>query len=187
MDAQGQLWARGEGIMCGYFADPQATQTRIQDGWLATGDLVERDELGHYRLRGRLSEVIVLSTGFKVSPELIESRLANLPCIDRVLVVGEDQPYLVALIWPDWSTLPSTLFCDDAREPNSLNFDSFHESIADSIRQDLADLPTFMHPRKIIVMSDIIRPGSELITPKGSLRRKLTIAQFQMEIDEAYS
>ena len=185
VDAQGQLWVRGDGIMCGYYGDPQATQTRIQGGWLATGDLVEKDELGHYRIRGRISEVIVLSTGFKVSPELIEGRLANTACIERVLVVGDDQPYIVAIIWPAWSNLPSSHFCDDSRDRRSLNLGMFQELLAASVRHSLADLPTFMHPRKFIVESGCI--GSDYVTAKGNLRRKLAISRFQAQIEEAYT
>lgn len=184
VDAEGQLWVRGEGIMGGYYQDPLATQARIQDGWLATGDLVERDDHGSYRVLGRVSQVIVLSTGFKVSPELIEGRLANIASIEHVLIVGQDQAYVVALIWPAWSALPSNLFHDNARHPNSLDRAAFQATLAESVRRDLADLPAFMHPQKFILMLDSI--GAELLTPKGSLRRKMVIAKLQMRIGAAY-
>jgi len=185
VDALGQLWVRGDGIMLGYYGDQAATQARIEDGWLATGDLVERDEFGHYRLKGRISEFVVLSTGRKVTPELIEGRLENIGCIDRALIAGEDRPHIVALIWPAWSNLPSSLFADDSRDYHSLDLGAFHRLLADLIHHALADLPYYVHPRKFIVVCESM--DSSLVTPKGSLRRKLAISRYRSQIDNAYS
>ena len=184
VDASGQLWVRGEGVMLGYYGNSTATQERIQDGWLATGDLVERDELGHYRIVGRLSELIVLSTGHKVSPEPIEKCLERCGYIERALVVGENRPFLVALIWPAWSDLPDSLFVQESRDHRTLNLVTFHEVLVHWIRQALADLPEYARPRKFVVISD--SPDSSLITPKGSLRRNQTSSWFRTQIDEAY-
>ncbi len=185
VDPGGQLWVRGDGVMLGYYSDPAATQTRIQDGWLATGDLVERDELGHYRLRGRISEFIVLSTGHKVSPELIETRLESLKWVDRVLLAGENRPYVVALIWPAWSDLSPAFFVGDSPDRDSLNLAVFHEQLANQIPYTSSDMPEYGYPRKFIVVADSIDPS--LVTPKGSLRRKMVISRYCSQIDAAYS
>ncbi len=185
VDTIGQLWVRGDGVMLGYYNDLAATQARIEDGWLATGDLVERDEIGHYRLMGRISEFIVLSTGHKVSPELIESRLENLECIDRALLAGENRPYVVALIWPAWSSLSLNLFTNDCRDTSDLNHQAFSKHLADSVLHILPDLPQYMRPRNFIFVLGSIDP--ELLTPKGSLRRKLVLTHYRAQIDEAYS
>jgi long-chain acyl-CoA synthetase len=187
VDTDKQLWVRGDNVMCGYYRDREATQARIQDGWLATGDLVEQDHLGHYRVIGRMSEVIALSTGFKVSPELIEARLSNIPCIERVLIVGQDKPYTVAMIWPAWSTLPANLFADVSQSRDSMDLRAFYKDLADFVGQRLADLPIFMHPQKFILVTDSLSSDSELVNPKGNLRRNLTITRLQTQIDKAYS
>jgi long-chain acyl-CoA synthetase len=187
VDADKQLWVRGNNVMCGYYRDSAATQARIQDGWLATGDLVEQDHLGHFRLLGRMSGVIVLSTGFKVSPELIESRLANIPCIERVLIVGQDKPYTAAMIWPAWSTLPAKLFTDVVQGRDSLELLAFYKDLGDFVGQQLSDLPVFMHPKKLILLSDSLNSDSEFVNPKGNLRRNVAITRLQSQIDKAYS
>ncbi|MDX1929640.1 MAG: AMP-binding protein [Pirellulaceae bacterium] len=185
VDAVGQLWVRGEGVMLGYHRNPTATQTRIQDGWLATGDLVDLDELGHYRVTGRLSEVMVLSTGLKVSPESIEGRMEAVEGIERAVLVGESRPYLVALIWPAWRDLPNHLFVDGTRDPASLNLARFHAQLTDWVRGVLSDLPAYALPRKFIVVWNEV--DSNLFTAKGSLRRQAVIVHFQAQIDEAYA
>lgn len=184
VDAAEQLWVRGDGVMLGYYGDPVATQSRIQDGWLATGDLVECDEYGHYRLKGRISEFMVLSTGHKVSPELIEGRLQEIPWIDRALLAGENAPYVVALIWPAWQALPANVFADDSRDPSSLDELVLQQMLADSVCGVLAEQQDYLRPRKFIVISDPI--DSSLLTPKGSLRRKVAISRFRKQIEHAY-
>jgi long-chain acyl-CoA synthetase len=185
MDALGQLWVRGDGVMLGYYCDPVATRERIQAGWLATGDLVELDDLGHYRVTGRLSEVMVLSTGLKVSPESIEVRLEEAEVIERALLVGESRPYLVALIWPAWKYLPSHLFADDTRDPASLHLADFHTQLTDWVRGALADLPLYALPRKFIIVLDEV--DSSFVTAKGSLRRHAASFRFRAQIDEAFA
>lgn len=184
VDDGGQLWVRGDGVMLEYFADPIATQARIQDGWLGTGDLVERDEVGHYRIVGRLSEFIALSTGHKVLPKLIEERLEKISWIDRALLAGEDRPFVVVLIWPAWSKLPSSLFSFNSRERDSLDREAFERLLEGPFSHALADLPDYMRPRKIILVSDPMDPN--LLTPKGNMRRKIALSRFQTLIDGAY-
>jgi long-chain acyl-CoA synthetase len=185
VDELGQLWVRGEGVMLGYFDDATATQNRIQEGWLATGDLVDQDELGHYRLKGRLSEFIALSTGHKVSPELIEARLEHFACFERVLLAGENRPYLVALVWPAWSQLPTSLFGHESCDRDTLDFLGFYNLMAEWVRRVLAGLPEYAQPQKFIIRLESL--DSSLLTPKGSLRRRLALSQFQAQIDQAYT
>lgn len=101
IEASGELWVRGPWIMQGYWRDPEATRACLDDaGWLRTGDKVSRLQTERVYLIGRLKELLVTSTGEKVSPAEIERRLAGLPLVDQVMVVGEARPYLTALIVP---------------------------------------------------------------------------------------
>src|SRR5205814_6431528 len=69
-----------------------------QDGWLLTGDLGEIDEEGFLKIIGRKKELIVTSTGKKVSPALLENMLKEHHLISQAMVYGEGRSYLVALI-----------------------------------------------------------------------------------------
>src|SRR5262249_30993148 len=97
--ADGKLLTRGPHVMLGYWYDEAATAEAIDaDGWLLTGDLAEIDVDGFVTIRGRKKELIVLSTGKKVSPTRIESLLTASPLIDQATVFGDGQCGLVALI-----------------------------------------------------------------------------------------
>ena len=80
----------------------------IRDGWLHTGDLGELDADGFLSIRGRKKELIVLSTGKKVSPTRVEALLTASPLIEQAAVFGDGQCGLVALIVPAARGLATT-------------------------------------------------------------------------------
>jgi long-chain acyl-CoA synthetase len=98
--ADGELLTRGPHVMLGYWQDENATAEVIQNGWLHTGDLAELDSDRFLTIRGRKKELIVLSTGKKVSPTRVESLLTASPFIYQAAVFGDGQCGLVALIVP---------------------------------------------------------------------------------------
>ncbi len=186
VDSERQLWVRGPNVMQGYFGDAQATRERIRDGWLATGDLVEQDTDGHYRITGRISEVIVLSNGFKVSPELIETRLSVTKWIHQVMIVGQDRPYLTAVLWPAWEVLPADCFTESSQQRSSFNRAAFLAKLKSGFNDALRDLPKFMHPRRFIVQIETLEGDSELVNAKGGLRRGAVSEKLAQEIAALY-
>jgi fatty-acyl-CoA synthase len=86
--AQGELWARGHGVMLGYYNMAQATDRTItQDGWLKTGDLATRTADGFYRITGRMKDMIIRG-GENIYPREIEEFLLTHPDIIEVQVAG---------------------------------------------------------------------------------------------------
>jgi fatty-acyl-CoA synthase len=84
---EGELVVRGPNVFAGYWNDPAATAAVFADGWLLTGDVAARDEEGHYRIAGRLKE-LVISGGENVYPAEIESVLHEHPAVAEAAVVG---------------------------------------------------------------------------------------------------
>lgn len=86
----GELYLKSNGLMTGYYDDPEATDEVLKDGWYATGDLCRVDEDGYYYLTGRKKNLILMSNGENVSPEEIENKLGRCQAISEVMVIGED-------------------------------------------------------------------------------------------------
>ena len=84
----GEILVRGPNVMKGYYRDPEATRTVLQDGWLHTGDQGYLDKAGFLHINGRLKSVIVTSNGKNVHPEEIEELLGKSPYILESLVWG---------------------------------------------------------------------------------------------------
>lgn len=83
----GELCVRGPQVMLGYWADPEATDQAIRDGWLHTGDLATHGEDGFYRIVGRQKDLIITS-GFNVYPAEVEEVLCRAPGVRAAAVVG---------------------------------------------------------------------------------------------------
>jgi fatty-acyl-CoA synthase len=84
---EGELLVRGPNVFPGYWRNDEATAETIVDGWLHTGDVVERDDEGYYRIRGRLKDMVI-SGGENVYPAEIESVLHEHPAVADAAVVG---------------------------------------------------------------------------------------------------
>lgn len=89
--ATGELWVRGPSVSPGYLDDPEATARAFSDGWLRSGDLVERSADGVHRVVDRLKEIFV-SGGENVAPAEVERVLQAHPAVSAAAVVGVPDP-----------------------------------------------------------------------------------------------
>lgn len=109
--------------MKGYWNRPEDTaRTFTEDGWLKTGDIGEYNETGLLRIRGRIKEIIVTSTGEKIPPVDLELAIETDPIFAQTYVVGDDRPFisLVTVLNPDeWKKLAATLNLNP-EDPESL-------------------------------------------------------------------
>ena len=98
----GEVLCRGAIVFKGYLNDPERTRDALdEDGWLHTGDIGEFDEDGFLRIVDRKKELIITAGGKNVSPANIEAALKTIPLVGQAIVIGEAQPYLVALVTLD--------------------------------------------------------------------------------------
>jgi long-chain acyl-CoA synthetase len=103
---KGEIVIKGENVMAGYWKNPEATASAVQDGWLFTGDLGAMDKDGFLYVFGRFKSLLIASDGEKYSPEGIEESMVTLsPYIDQVMLYNNQSPYTVALIVPNKDAL----------------------------------------------------------------------------------
>jgi long-chain acyl-CoA synthetase len=97
----GEVWVRGPQVMAGYFVEQAGGETAqpCRDGWLLTGDLGHLSPEGSLILDGRKKELIKTSYGKYVQPAKVESLLREIPGVSEAMLVGEERPYCVALLW----------------------------------------------------------------------------------------
>jgi long-chain acyl-CoA synthetase len=97
----GELLVRGGVVFGGYWRNEQATGDAFTDGWFKTGDLGALDEDGFLKITGRKKEIIVTAGGKNVAPAVLEDQLRAHPLISQALVVGDNKPFIGALITID--------------------------------------------------------------------------------------
>ncbi|MBC7270244.1 MAG: long-chain fatty acid--CoA ligase [Streptomyces sp.] len=96
-----EIWLRGPNVFQGYLNNPKATDETLHDGWLATGDLGFLDEDGYLTITGRKKEILVTSGGKSVSPGPLEERVRDHPLVSQCVLVGNDRPFVAALVTLD--------------------------------------------------------------------------------------
>jgi long-chain acyl-CoA synthetase len=105
LSSEGEIQVRGPTVIQAYGLSSTEKDTEIPEnkdqfveGWFLTGDLGEWDENGNLVIIGRKKDIIITSAGKNIAPQKIESIFSLDPLIDQVIVFGNNQPYLVALI-----------------------------------------------------------------------------------------
>ncbi|MEV8593263.1 AMP-binding protein [Streptomyces sp. NPDC052012] len=101
----GEVRIKGGIVFGSYWNNPAATDEVLHDGWFTTGDLGSLDEDGFLTITGRKKDIIVTSGGKNVSPAVLEDRLRSRPPIGQCLVVGDNRPFVAALITLDPETV----------------------------------------------------------------------------------
>lgn len=97
----GEIVLRGHNLMKGYYKKPTATEAAIVNGWFHTGDLGRVDDDGFLSITGRIKEIIVTAGGKNVAPAVLEDQLRAHPLISQAMAVGDNKPFIGALITID--------------------------------------------------------------------------------------
>ncbi|WP_367322962.1 long-chain fatty acid--CoA ligase [Streptomyces sp. HUAS ZL42] len=97
----GEVLIKGGVVFGSYWNNPRATDAVLTDEWFATGDIGSLDEDGYLTITGRKKDILVTSGGKNVSPAVLEDRLRSRPPVGQCLVVGDNRPFVAALITLD--------------------------------------------------------------------------------------
>ncbi|MEA5541339.1 AMP-binding protein [Limnoraphis robusta Tam1] len=172
---KGVVLARGPQIMKGYFENPEATAKAIDpEGWFDTGDLGWLSRQNDLVLTGRAKDTIVLSNGENIEPQPIEDACIRSPYIDQMVLVGQDQKVLGALIVPNFDALEKWANSQNLKLklPNS-------ESVNDNEALDLESPPVQDLFRKELNREVKNRPSYRIDDRIGPFR--LILEPFTME------
>lgn len=190
--ADGELLIRGSMIMARYRGNPEQTTEAIDtDGWLRTGDIGAVDADGYYRIIDRKKDLIISTGGKNMSPANIEGAVRNAcPLVAQVVVIGDDRPYVTALITLDQATT-SSFAARHGLEEESLPVLAAHPVVREMVDAGVAGanakLARVEQIKKYVILSDLWEPGGDLITPTLKLKRKPIAERYASEIDGMYS
>jgi long-chain acyl-CoA synthetase len=187
---QNELLVYGPNIMLGYWKNPQATSEIIDaDGWLHTGDVVDiRDQ--RLFITGRIKEIIVLSTGEKLSPMDMESAAMLDSCFNQVMVYGEAKPYPIALIvlnQHQWQLTASQHGLVESSWLNqSLQDPTVEQVLLEKLSHQLDQFPGYARIRRVIATFDPWTVENTMLTSTLKIRRHVIAKSLQDEIDRVY-
>lgn len=186
----GEIFASGVCVFAGYLNLPDKTAEELVDGWLATGDIGHLDADGYLTITGRKKEILVTASGKNVAPAQLEDQIRADGLISQVIVIGDNQRFVAAIVTLDEETAPSWLkqrqmdtnmsMTDMAQHPAVLEhvqrlIDKANESVsrAESIREF-----------RIADRDFTIEAGQ--MTPSMKIRREAILRDFQPLVDDIY-
>ncbi len=187
-NTRGLVMARGEQVMEGYYLNSEATSKAIDsEGWFNTGDIGWLTTENQIVLTGRAKDTIVLTNGENIEPQPIENACLRSPYIDQIMLVGQDQKSLGALIVPNIEALEAWLLNQSLSITNSdINANLNNQIIRDLFREELnrevRHRPGYRRDDQIIVFELIPEPftiENGLLTQTLKVRRNVVMERYR--------
>jgi long-subunit acyl-CoA synthetase (AMP-forming) len=187
----GEVLLRGPMVMKGYRNMPDKTAEAIDaNGWLHTGDIGELDDEGFLRIVDRKKELIITAGGKNISPANLEAKLKAHPLVGTACVIGDQRPYLTALVVLDPDVAPvwaeqhgmKGASLEELAESEELRAE-IQESV-DALNDEVSKAEGI---KKFTILSEDWVPGGEEVTPTMKLKRKPVARKYGAEIEAMYA
>lgn len=191
IDDDGEVLVKGPHVLASYWNSTEETEKALSDGWFHTGDLGSLDDEGYLSITGRKKEILVTAGGKNVAPTVLEDRVNAHPLVNQCMVVGDQKPFIAALVTLDPEALP--------------HWKSTHGKAADATLADLAadaDLVAEIQQavdeannavsraesiRKFRVLTDDWTVEGGQLTPSLKLKRRVVMTEHEQDVAELYA
>ncbi|MFF5627031.1 long-chain fatty acid--CoA ligase [Microbacterium sp. LWH10-1.2] len=187
----GEIEVRGINVFKEYWNNPQATADAFSEGgWFRTGDIGTFDAEGFLTITGRKKEIIVTAGGKNVAPAALEDPIRANPIIGQVVVVGDQKPFISALITLDPEMLPTWLGNNGLPADMSLAEASTNAAVRAEVQKAVDAANTRVSRaesiRKFTILDSEWTEASGHLTPKLSIKRNVIMSDFADEISAIY-
>ncbi|OXM48009.1 long-chain fatty acid--CoA ligase [Amycolatopsis thailandensis] len=186
----GEILLKGDVVFGGYFNNAEATAEALEDGWFHTGDLGELDRDGFLKITGRKKEIIVTAGGKNVAPSGLEDTIKASPLVSQAMVVGDQRPFIGALITIDEEYFPSWKSqhgkASDASVSDLADDAELRAEIQEAVDQANSAVSQAEAIKKFTILSkDFTEAGGE-ITPSLKLKRNIVNKNYANDIEALY-
>ena len=191
---QGEVLFRSPGVFQGYHKNPEATAQVLDNGWFRSGDAGFVDSAGHLKIIDRVRDVSRLASGTMFAPKYLENKLKFSPYIKEAVCVGQDRPYVTALVnidltavgnWAERRNIAYTSYTDLSQKPE----------VAALIRQEVERVNASLlddaalrdaQIRKFLILHKELDPDDEEITRTRKVRRGYIAQKYAPLIEALY-
>ncbi len=187
----GELLVRGPLVMRGYRSEPERTAETIDpDGWLHTGDIATIDADGYVTIVDRKKELMINSAGKNMSPANIEGAVkAHCPLVGSAVAIGDDRPYVVALLTLDPDAAAAFARAHGIADPaaGALAGDpQVRAAIEQGVQEANSRLSRVEQIKRYEILPTVWEPGGDEITPTLKLKRRPIAAKYAEQIGALY-
>jgi long-chain acyl-CoA synthetase len=189
--AIGELLLKGPNVTEGYWNRPEATEEAFTgDGWFRTGDIVEQSDDGYLIYHERLKQIIVLDTGKNVAPGPIEDGFATGEPADQVMVMGNDQKFISALIVPNFTAVRRWAEANDVQLPADKEAICQNDQVQTWMQNEVnavnKEFEKHERIKEFRLVPEEWTPDNELLTPSMKLKRRNILEHHAMAVDSIY-
>jgi len=186
----GEIWLRGNNILRGYWRNPTATAAAMEGEWFKTGDIGELDEDGFLSITGRKKELLVTAGGKNVAPAPLEDPLRAVPIVGQAVVIGDQRPFVAAIISLDPEMLPIWLANNGADKTMSLAQAAKSPIVLAEIQKAIdrvnKNFSRAESIRKFAIVDQELTEESGHLTPSLKIKREAVMRDFGPVITELY-
>jgi long-chain acyl-CoA synthetase len=188
----GEILLRGGVVMRGYWKNEDATKEAIDsDGWFHTGDLGELDGDGFLTITGRKKEILVTAGGKNVAPAGLEDRLRSHRLVSQCIVVGDQRPFIAALVTIDEEALPQWLESKGKPAGQSLDDVRADPELFAEIEAAVKDANKAVSQaeaiKKFAILGTDFTEDNGMLTPSLKLKRSVVMKEFDQEVEALYT
>lgn len=187
----GEVFVKSTGMFIGYYKNDKATEETKKDGWLCTGDAgYIKPENNHLVVIDRMSDLAVTSVGNRFSPMFVENKLKFSPFIAEAVILGNERPYLAAMVcirygilskWAEQRGISFTNYTNLSAQPQ------VYDMIQAEIEQVNASLPKWQQVRKFLLLYKELDPDDGELTRTRKIRRTVVQDKYSDIIDAIYN
>ncbi|WP_100811099.1 MULTISPECIES: long-chain fatty acid--CoA ligase [unclassified Microbacterium] len=186
----GEVEVRGIDVFKEYWRNPEATAAAFDGDWFKTGDLGSFDSEGFLTITGRKKEIIVTAGGKNVAPAALEDPIRANPIVGQVVVVGDQKPFIAALVTLDSEMLPTWLANNGLPGTMSLDEAAKHDAVKAEVQRAIDTANSHVSRaesiRKFTILPIEWTEASGHLTPKMSIKRNVIVEDFADDIAEIY-
>ncbi|MBK6594647.1 MAG: AMP-binding protein [Burkholderiales bacterium] len=184
----GEFQMRGDMVFAGYYKNPEATASSIQNGWLHTGDVV-REEQGQLKIVDRLKDIMITAGGKNLTPSEIENTMKASPYIKECVIVADGRKFVGALVMIDYETVGKWA------EAQRIAFTHFRSLVENSLVRALIDteinqgnqrLAQVSQIRKFHLLTKELDHDDGEVTATMKVRRSSIYKTYAAEIEALY-
>ena len=186
----GEILLSGPHVFTRYHNNAEATAEAFDGEWFRSGDLGSVDADGFVRITGRKKEIIVTAGGKNVAPAVLEDRLRGHPLVSQVVVVGDQKPFIGALITLDAEALPGWLSTHDLPEmdvPAAARHPQVRAALDRAVERTNQAVSRAESIRKYSVLDTDFTIENDYLTPSMKVKRSLVLKDFAGEVEAIYT
>ncbi|MEO2096219.1 MAG: long-chain fatty acid--CoA ligase [Brachybacterium sp.] len=190
IDDSGELLVKGVMVFKGYHNNPEATAESLKDGWFHTGDLGSLADDGSITITGRRKEVIVTAGGKNVSPAQLEDQLRSHPLVSQCVVIGDQKPFVAAILTLDAEMLPTWLQNNGKPEMSltqaaeDAEIRAELQKVVDRANESVSRAESI---RSFVVIDSDFTEENGYLTPSLKLKRNVVVKDLAPIFEKIYS